>query len=65
MLTFLIIFLCVYFTPTFIALFGRNPLLSQIFITNLLLGWSVVFWVVSFRHAMGWDKIVKTTEKPS
>lgn len=63
MMTFLIIFLCVYFTPSLIALVGRNPLLVQIFVTNLFLGWSVVFWVVSFRHAMGWDKVAKSPDK--
>jgi hypothetical protein len=63
MLTFIIIFFCIYFTPSAIALLNRNPHLSQIFITNLFLGWSVVFWVFSFRTAMGWDKTLKTPEK--
>jgi hypothetical protein len=63
MLTFLLIFLCVYLTPSFISLVNRHPHFSQILITNLLLGWSVVFWVVSFRTAMGWDKIEKKPEK--
>jgi hypothetical protein len=64
MMTFLLIFLCIYLTPSVIALVNRSPHLSQIFITNVLLGWSVVFWVFSFRMAMGWDKIVKTPDKP-
>lgn len=64
MLTFLLIFLCIYLTPSVIALVNRSPHLSQIFITNVLLGWSVVFWVFSFRMAMGWDKIVKAPDKP-
>ena len=63
MLTFLCIFLCVYFAPSVIALINRPMLLSQIFLTNLFLGWSVVFWVFSFRMAMGWDNAVKTPEK--
>jgi len=63
MMTFLLIFLCIYLTPSAIALVNRSPHLSQIFITNVLLGWSVVFWVFSFRMAMGWDKIVKTPDK--
>ncbi|MDA8402899.1 MAG: superinfection immunity protein [Desulfobacteraceae bacterium] len=64
MLTFICIFLCIYLTPSAIALINRHPHRSQIFITNLLLGWSIVFWVFAFRMAMGWDKVLKTPEKP-
>lgn len=65
MLTFIGIFLCVYFTPSIIAVINRHNHLSQIFITNFFLGWSIVFWVFSFRLAMGWDKITKTPENPN
>ncbi len=64
MLTFLLIFLGVYLTPSAIALVNRHPHFSQILITNVLLGWSVIFWVMSFRAAVGWDKIGKTPEQP-
>jgi hypothetical protein len=63
MLTIIAILLCVYFTPTVIGLINRHPHLSQIFITNLFLGWSIIFWVVSFRTAMGWDQIGKSPDE--
>lgn len=51
------IVLVIYFLPSIIGLIKRHSDLSQIAIINLLLGWSVLFWVVSFRHAVGWDAI--------
>lgn len=63
MLTIIAILLCVYFTPSIIGLINRHPHRSQIFITNFFLGWSVIFWVVSFRTAMGWDQIKKSSDK--
>lgn len=51
------IILFIYFLPSIIALIARRSELSQIFIINLCLGWSVLFWVVSFRHAVGIDKL--------
>ncbi len=62
-MTIILIILCIYLTPSAIALVNRHPHFSQILITNVLLGWSVLFWVVSFRTAMGWDKIGKAPEE--
>ncbi|GAB6095598.1 hypothetical protein JCM14469_18500 [Desulfatiferula olefinivorans] len=62
LLTVLGIALCVYFAPSAIALFTRHPRRSEIVVTNLLLGWSILFWVFAFRTAMGWDKDTRTTE---
>lgn len=62
LLTILGIALCVYLTPSAIALINRHPQRSQIFVTNLLLGWSILFWVFAFRMAMGWDNASRTSE---
>jgi hypothetical protein len=62
MMTFILIFLGIYFMPTLIALVNRHTHLSHIAITNLFMGWSIIFWVFSFRMAMGWDKVVKAPE---
>lgn len=62
MLTIIGIILLVYFTPTLIGLANRHKLLSEIFLTNLFLGWSIVFWVFSFRMAMGWEKTPASRE---
>jgi hypothetical protein len=62
LLTILGIALCVYTAPSAIALFNRHPQRNEIFVTNLLLGWSILFWVFAFRTAMGWDKASRTSE---
>lgn len=53
----ILLILVVYLLPGIIALIRRHPEASQIAITNLLLGWSILFWVVAFRHAVGLDTI--------
>ncbi len=51
------ILLIIYFLPTIIAVGTRHPEWSQISLINLFLGWSIMFWVVSFRHAIRLDSI--------
>lgn len=63
MLTIIGIILLIYFTPTLIGAANRNKYLHEIFLTNLFLGWSIIFWVFSFRMAMGWVKPVESQEK--
>lgn len=60
MLTIIGFILLIYFTPTLIGAVNRNKHLSEIFLTNLCLGWSIIFWVFSFRMAMGWIKPVES-----
>lgn len=43
--------LCVYFLPTIVAAHRRHASTIGIFILNLLLGWSLVGWVVSLVWA--------------
>lgn len=43
-----IIYLAVYFLPSIIALARGNGAIRQIFWTNLLLGWTVLGWIVAF-----------------
>ena len=35
----------IYFLPTIIALIGRRKSSLPIFMTNLILGWTGIFWV--------------------
>lgn len=58
----IILVLIVYLLPSIVAFFTRHPEFSQIALTNVLLGWSVLFWVVAFRHAIGLDSIEKKEE---
>lgn len=43
-----------YFTPTIIAWNKRN--ISSIFALNLLLGWSVIGWVIALVWSLGVDR---------
>ena len=52
-----------YFLPAMIALATRHPERSQIVLINLFLGWSIMFWVVSFRHAVGIDSLERENNK--
>ena len=45
----------VYFIPTFIAIARRQRNTLSIFILNLLLGWSVIGWVISLVWALKVD----------
>jgi len=45
----------VYFIPTFVALARRQRNILSIFILNLLLGWSIVGWVISLVWALKVD----------
>lgn len=62
MLTIIGVILLVYFTPSLIGLINRHKHLTDIFLTNLFLGWSIIFWVFSFRMAMGWVTPAKSQE---
>ena len=39
--------ICLYFVPTIIAVVRKQPNSLAIFIVNLLLGWTVIGWVVA------------------
>lgn len=49
---FLLMMLCIYFFPTWIARKRKN--LTAIFVTNLLFGWSLIGWGIAliwaFKH---------------
>ncbi len=53
------IVLVIYFLPTIIVMITRHPERNQIALINLFLGWSIMFWVVSMRHAIGMDTLEK------
>lgn len=40
----------IYFTPTFIAI--RKPNLRLVFLTNLLLGWTLIGWIAAMVWAI-------------
>jgi len=55
----LIIFLALYFLPTFIA-FGRGKVNAlSVLLLNIFLGWTLVGWVVSLVWAVKTDLIDK------
>lgn len=45
-----------YFVPTFIALFTDHRKAKQIFALNLLLGWTIIGWVVAFIWSLKGSK---------
>ena len=55
MIAMMIAGLAVYFIPTFIAVARRQRNILSIFILNLLLGWSVIGWVISLVWALKVD----------
>ena len=46
---YLVMFLMLYFAPTLVAKKGRR---GSIFVLNALLGWTLVFWVISLFMAV-------------
>lgn len=48
----IIIFGCVYFIPTIVANSRKHYDVSAIFITNFLLGWTILGWVFSLVWAL-------------
>lgn len=54
----LILLMLVYLMPTVIGALRRHPDLWIIFLTNLLLGWTLIFYVLSFALA------ISTTANP-
>ena len=51
-------FLGFYFLPSLIAFLGKKSNLMAIFALNLLLGWTLVGWVVSLVWSLSKDKEV-------
>lgn len=54
----IIIFLGLYFTPSFIAHFRKHPNLVGIFVLNLLLGWTLIGWII----ALIWSLLARSEE---
>lgn len=42
-----------YFIPTIIAGVRQHPSRRSIFVVNLLLGWTVIFWIVALIQSLG------------
>ena len=57
MVVFLAVVVAVYFIPNWVASARKHPNANAIFVTNLLLGWTIVGWVVALVWAF-------TTIKP-
>jgi Superinfection immunity protein len=47
----LILFLAIYFLPWIVALVRNAPRMTAIFVLNLLLGWTVIGWVIALVWA--------------
>jgi hypothetical protein len=46
----ILLLLSVYFLPAILAWFRKTPHLMNIFLLNLLLGWTIVGWVIAFKR---------------
>jgi T4 superinfection immunity protein len=51
--------LCLYFVPAFIAFRAKHSNAGALFALNLLLGWTVIGWIVALVWAM-----MKTQQQP-
>lgn len=40
-------FIVLYFLPTFVAMLTKNKNVPSIFILNLLLGWTLIGWIIA------------------
>lgn len=60
----LIISLLFYFAPTLGAVVRKSKRTAGVFTLNLLLGWTVIGWIIAIIWAMGSDKEVAATSVP-
>ena len=51
-------FLIVYFTPTIVARGRSAPDLGSVIVINLLLGWTLIGWIVALVMALKAQKVV-------
>ena len=56
---FLLILLVVYFLPTIVAFVRKTTIKSDVFLMNLLAGWTIIGWVVAIIMAF-WKTEKKT-----
>jgi hypothetical protein len=61
-LVIILIGLVVYFAPTIAAQASKSKRTQGVFVVNLLLGWSVIGWIVALIWAVGSDKKEETEE---
>ena len=62
-LIFLLLMLCVYFLPTYLA--RGSKFFNNIFIINLLLGWTLLGWIGSFIWALSSTGVLIWSENSS
>lgn len=48
----ILLLLLVYFLPSIVAWYRKTLHLANIFLLNLLLGWTIVGWVIAFKRAV-------------
>jgi hypothetical protein len=54
---FLLFGFCLYFLPTIVAIARHKTNLPAILLLNLLLGWSVIGWIVALVWALSADRV--------
>lgn len=59
----LLLFLTFYFLPFVIAMMRGRPNTGAIFVLNLLLGWTLVGWVVALVWAMSTNETAQVLKK--
>lgn len=61
----LIVVVALYFLPTIIAVTRKKRNLGPIILVNLLLGWSVIGWIVAMVWAMATETVDMMPASPS
>lgn len=57
----LLLVFCVYFLPWLVALARRKTGRAQVFIVNLVFGWTFLGWIIALIMAFGSDNVTNVT----
>ena len=52
-----LLILIIYLIPTFIAIIDKKDNKSDIILLNIFLGWTGIFWIISFYMAISNNKL--------
>lgn len=52
----MLVFLGIYFFPTIVAGIRKSNSLTQVFVLNLFLGWTILGWIIALIWAVGKDR---------
>ena len=52
---------CIYFAPWLVAMLRRKTGRAQVFIVNLVFGWTFIGWIIALVMAFGSDNVTNVT----